>query len=130
MKVTAPLHYNLTNSFIMKAPAKIPGMTTLVASINSFVQKGYEEDYKALENGLKALKSGKIYQPGEVKVVDFHRFEGNSNPEDESILYAIETTDGGKGTLVDAFGPGSDGKVNAFMQQVEEISKKVIKSES
>lgn len=119
-----------TNFVKMTTPAKIPGMTTLMTSINSFVQKGYEEDYKAIESGLKALKTGKVYQPEEVQVVDFHRFEGNSDPGDESILYAIETTDGGKGTLVDAFGPGSDGKVTAFMQQVEEISKKVNDSKS
>ncbi|MBK9636408.1 MAG: hypothetical protein IPO63_00765 [Bacteroidetes bacterium] len=91
----------------------------MVSSLNSFVEKGYTEDYKAQVSGLKALKSGKIYQPEEVKVVDFHRFEGSSDPGDESILYAIETSDGGKGTLVDSYGPKSDTKVTTFMQQVE-----------
>lgn len=100
-------------------------MKTLVSSLNSLVQKGYTEDYKVNDKGLKALKTEKVYLPEQVKVVDFHRFEGASDPADESILYAIETNDGGKGTLVDAFGPSSDTKVTAFMQKVEEISKKV-----
>ena len=109
----------------MKNPINNSDLKTMVSSLNSFVEKGYTEDYKALQSGLKALKSGKIYQPEEVKVIDFHRFEGSSDPGDNSILYAIETSDGNKGTLVDAFGPESDTKVTEFMQQVEEISKKV-----
>lgn len=109
----------------MKETSANSEMKTLVSSLNSLVQKGYTEDYKANDAGLKALKTGKVYQPDQVKVVDFYRFEGPSDPADESILYAIETDDCGKGTLVDAFGPSSDTKVTTFMQKVEEISKKV-----
>ena len=109
----------------MEKPTENSEMKTLVSSLNNLVQKGYTEDYKVIETGLKALKTEKVYQPDQIKVADFHRFEGTSDPADESILYAIETNDGGKGTLVDAFGPSSDTKVTAFMQKVEEISKKV-----
>ena len=41
-----------------------------------------------------------------------------------SILYAIETTDGAKGTLSDAYGNYSDDDTGAFMKQVE-IEKKL-----
>ena len=109
----------------MEKPIENSEMKTLVSSLNNLVKKGYTEDYKVTDAGLKALKTEKIYQPDQIKVTDFHRFEGTSDPADESILYAIETNDGGKGTLVDAFGPSSDTKVTAFMQKVEEISKKV-----
>ncbi|HKR06280.1 MAG TPA: hypothetical protein VJY62_16710 [Bacteroidia bacterium] len=109
----------------MKETAAHSEMKTLVSTLNSLVQKGYTEDYKVNDTGLKAIKKGKIYQPDQVKIVDFHRFEGTSDPADESILYVIETNDGSKGTLVDAFGPSSDTKVTAFIKNVEEISKKV-----
>ena len=99
-------------------------MKTLVESINSYVQKGYTEDYKVTSTGLKALKTEKIYQPEEVTVKDFYRFEGTSDPGDEAILWAIETNEGSKGTLVDAFGPDSDTKVTAFMETVEIAFKK------
>jgi len=56
--------------------------------------------------------------------VNFYRFEGSSDPADNSILFAIETSDGKHGTLVDAFGPYADTKVTSFIQQVEEINKK------
>jgi hypothetical protein len=104
-------------------------MKTLVSCINSLVAEGFTEDYKVNDKGLKALKTEKIYKPEEVKVVNFYRFEGSSDPADNTILYAIETSDGEKGTLVDAYGPYSDTRVTAFMKQVEEIQKKVVKEE-
>lgn len=107
----------------MKETSANSEMKTLVSTLNNLVQKGYTEDYKVIETGLKALKTEKVYQPDQIKVADFHRFEGTSDPADESILYAIETNDGGKGILVDAFGPSSDTKVTAFMQKVEKITK-------
>jgi hypothetical protein len=41
--------------------------------------------------------------------------------------YVIETTDGLKGTLVDAYGPYADRKLSEFMQQVESFQKKTAK---
>ena len=62
-------------------------------------------------------------------VVDFMRFEGASDPADNTILYVIETTDGVKGTLIDAYGSYADAKVTSFMQEVEEINKKMVKKD-
>jgi len=99
-------------------------LKTLVSCLNSLNSHGFTDDYKITEKGMKSIQKDRLYKPEEVKVINFFRFEGSSDPADNSILYAIETNDGGKGTLVDAFGPYSDTKVTHFMQQVEEISKK------
>jgi hypothetical protein len=104
-------------------------MKTLVSCINSLVRSGFTEDYKIIGGRLKALKRDRIYAPEEVKVVNFYRFEGESDPADNSILYAIETSDGSKGTLVDAYGPYADSKITSFMHQVEEINKKTNRDE-
>ena len=103
-------------------------LRTLVSCLNSLVSKGFTEDYKVNDKGLKALKSERIYNPEEVKVLNFYRFEGASDPADNSILYAIETNDGTKGTLTDAYGPYADPQVTKFMQQVEDLNKKTEKS--
>ncbi|MCC6287791.1 MAG: hypothetical protein IT249_07890 [Chitinophagaceae bacterium] len=99
-------------------------MKSMTLCLNKLLSEGYEEDFKATDKGLQSLKTNNIYIPEQVQVVNFYRFEGASDPADNSILYAIETTDGAKGTLVDAFGPYADGKVDKFMKDVEEISKK------
>jgi hypothetical protein len=104
-------------------------LKTLVSCVNALVNKGFSEDFKVNDKGLRSLKTDTIYQPDEVKVLSFYRFEGTSDPADESILYAIETNDGHRGTLVDAFGPYADTKVTAFMSKVEDVSKKVDRDE-
>jgi len=104
-------------------------MKSLASCLNKLVLDGYEEDFKASDKGLLCLHNEKVYRPEEVHVVNFFRFEGASDPADNSILYVIETNDGIKGTLVDAYGPYADIKVNKFMQQVEDISKKTEKND-
>jgi len=117
------------NSKNMAIEALKNEMKTLVSCINSLSRSGFTEDYKIVGGRLKALKRERIYPPEEVKIVNFYRFEGDSDPADNSILYAIETADGRKGTLVDAYGPYADSKITSFMNQVEEINKKTNRDE-
>jgi len=87
-------------------------------------QHGYTGQFRVEKDRLVNLTSGKKYKSIDVKAVNFYRFEGISDPDDMSILYAIETTDGAKGTLSDAYGNYSDDDTGAFMKQVE-IEKKL-----
>lgn len=100
-------------------------MTDLQKCMNRLESEGYTHQYRVENNYMVSLDdSEKRYKPEEVKAVNFFRFEGPSNPDDMSILYAIETTDGSKGTLVDAYGVYADEGTGDFFQNVE-IHKKV-----
>jgi hypothetical protein len=46
--------------------------------------------------------------PGEFEIVEVHRFEGDTDPADEAVVYAIQSKHGEKGVLVNAFGVYSD----------------------
>ena len=105
-------------------------MKTLAFTLNKLVLQGFTEDFKASEMGLLSLQGEHKYSPEEVHVVDFFRFEGDSDPADNSILYAIETNDGTKGTLTDAYGPYADPHVSKFMKEVEDITKKSGKNDT
>lgn len=104
--------------------AQTDDMKTLSGCINSLVREGYTDELKPDENGMILISSGKLYQPKEVRIADFFRFEGASNPDDNAILYAIETKDGAKATLTDAYGTYADERVAKFIVAVEEIEKK------
>ena len=84
---------------------------------------GYNEQFRVEKGKLVGIESKKSYKPADVKAVNFYRFEGISDPDDMSILYAIETSDGCKGTLTDAYGRYSDEDTGDFMKKVE-IEKK------
>lgn len=84
---------------------------------------GYTEQFRVEKDKLVGIQNKKSYKAKEVKAVNFYRFEGITDPDDMSILYAIETSDGTKGTLTDAYGRYSDEATGEFMKQVE-IAKK------
>jgi hypothetical protein len=62
-----------------------------------------------------------LYAPDQVRVINFFRFEGFSDPDDNAVLYLIETADGLKGTLVDAYGTYADPLVYKFFMDVEAV---------
>ena len=99
-------------------------MNTLSACINKLVSDGYTGNFKVDEKGLATAENGKHYKPEQVHIKNFFRFEGASDPADNSILYAIELADGTKGTLTDAYGSYNDPYVGKFIKQVEDIEKK------
>lgn len=108
----------------------IPEMKTMVSCINQLLIKGYTEDFKASERDILALQHERLYSPEQIQVVNFFRFEGASDPADNSILYVIETDDGIKGTLTDAYGPYADANVTKFIDQVNDINKKTVNSDA
>ena len=104
---------------------KKENMTTMTGAMNKLQSDGYTENFIASEKGLEAPSSNKFYIPSEVKIVNFYRFEGESDPADNAIVYAIEANDGTKGMLVDSYGgPYANRKVSQFITEVEDITKK------
>ena len=109
----------------VEANDRLTNMTEMQRCLEKAAAKGFVSWFKATDKGLKCIGSNKVYQPEEVFVPNFFRFEGISDPDDMSILYEIETADGCKGTLIDAYGVYADQRVAKFMSQVEEMHKKV-----
>jgi hypothetical protein len=105
-------------------PFKKEEMTTMTGCMNKLQADGYTENFIAKEKGLEAPSNKHLYTPDQVKIASFYRFEGESDPADNAIVYAIETNDGIKGMLVDAYGPYANRKVSQFVADVEDITKK------
>ena len=98
-------------------------MEPLLVRMNQLTKSGFEEGLIMNDNRLR-LRGGKIqYAPSEVKLKNFYRYEGMSDPEDNSILYLLETYDGHKAVIMDSYGMYADGKVTKFIKAVEEIKK-------
>ncbi|MFC6996499.1 hypothetical protein [Rufibacter roseus] len=88
--------------------------------------EGYTEAFRVDENNrLCVFGSDKCYNVNEVRIVDFFRFEGETNPDDMAILYSIECNDGTKGTISNSYGPYADTNVDAFLKEVEDLGKDI-----
>ncbi|MFZ6012369.1 MAG: hypothetical protein ACOYXT_18645 [Bacteroidota bacterium] len=101
-----------------------PWMKSLASCVNHLRKQGFKEDFQVSNGKVHTFNNeSKAYKPEQVKIVNFYRFEGASDPGDNSILYAIETDDAVKGTLVDAYGAYSNPDVEKFIVAVNEIEK-------
>lgn len=101
-------------------------MTTLTELMNKATQMGYVASFEPVQtddDSLLISNGTNSYPPTAIHIPNFYRFEGASNPDDMAILYLIETSDGSKGTLVDAYGTYSDSGVGAFIRAVQDIHK-------
>ncbi len=77
---------------------------SMIEAIQDLQKKGYTEDYNLCDAGLEHKHKKHIHEAGDLNVVKYYRFEGMTNPDDNAILYVIETSNGEKGLLVDAYG--------------------------
>jgi len=110
----------------MNAPT-VPYLKSMVEVHNKMMEDGYKEDFTIDDGKLKCVSSEKQYGPTEITIINFFRFEGQSNPDDSSVMYVIETDDGKKGTVIDAYGAYADPDISAFITEVENIQKKIAK---
>ncbi|MGH7337576.1 MAG: hypothetical protein ACREI7_08365 [Myxococcota bacterium] len=84
-------------------------METLHAAIARLQGAGYTADLLARPGGFLADRTGRILPPEELIVDEIVRFEGESDPADEAVLFALRARDGSvRGTCVTTFGPSAD----------------------
>ena len=88
----------------MKSPEE---QVTLVGTIEELKHKGYTEEFN-IKDYKVMTSSGDEVNPEDLTIEKVYRFEGNSNPDDMAVLYAIKSSSGIKGTFIDAFGLYAD----------------------
>ncbi|MBE16769.1 MAG: phosphoribosylpyrophosphate synthetase [Dokdonia sp.] len=100
------------------------GYSSLSVAIEDLQKEGYTIDFNLVSDGVASKQLKKEWKAGECEVVSFFRFEGMSSTDDNSILYAIKTSDGEKGLLVDAYGV-YDGQISPEMIDLLNVNKHI-----
>ena len=54
----------------------------------------------------------------DLEIVDVYRYKGDSDPSDEAIIYAIKSTSGMKGILINGYGISSDIKASSILNKI------------
>lgn len=92
---------------------------TMTEAINGLRKQGYTEDFNLLEDCLSCRNGQFRVFADEFMVDKYFRFEGASDPDDSSIVYAISSPSKGlKGVLVNAYGIYSDSDTNDLMEKL------------
>lgn len=82
-------------------------MTTLSSVMEKLRLKRQDNEFTLTEQGFNC-NSTKMYQPEDLTIIKTYRFEGDSDPSDNAILYLIEANDGLIGYSIDTYGAYSN----------------------
>jgi len=89
---------------------------TVTEAISNLRKEGFSVDFNIVDNWI-AYHSGK-FDTDEFDIVEVYRYEGESDPGDEAVVYAIESTSGIKGILVAGYGASSDSISTKMLQKL------------
>ena len=91
---------------------------TLSEAVNDLKQRGYNIDFNVEENQLVCRTTPLVLRPEEFEITEVYRFEGNTDPADEAVVYAIESKNGQKGILVNGYGPDADALSSGMIEKL------------
>jgi hypothetical protein len=80
--------------------------STVSESISYLRSKGFMLDFNLEENCISGTNCR--FTPYQFEIVEVFRYEGNTDPADEAVVYAIQSEDGQKGILVTGYGVSDD----------------------
>ena len=86
--------------------------------IEELTEMGFRNVFNIEDNCLFCKETNERYPAQKVALCGSFRFEGASDPDDSRILYAIETSDGTRGTILDGFGIYGDPLISQFMSEI------------
>ncbi|MCA9509743.1 MAG: phosphoribosylpyrophosphate synthetase [Myxococcota bacterium] len=95
-------------------------METLRDALRRFERAGFRDAFRAEREGLRAIAAKRTYAPEELVIDEVARFEGDTDPQDEAVLFAVRADDGSvRGTLVATYGPQGDARLAELVHRLE-----------
>lgn len=80
-------------------------METISEAMNRLRAAGYEGEWRAVNGRLLCDGCDTAHDPDDVTIDETVRFEGDSNPDDEAVLFALTAPCGRRGLYAAPYGP-------------------------
>src|SRR5690348_10889524 len=95
--------------------------SSMAEAVNALRRRGFTADFTLCgETGRVTAGVDHSYRGDQLTIIEHHRFEGMSDPDDASVVYALEGSDGVKGMLIDAYGAYADSKIGSLLKNVKD----------
>ncbi len=91
---------------------------TLSQAVEDLKSRGYTYDFHYADACLFCDKISEKFTASDLTITEVYRFEGISDPDDNDVLYAIESKNGHKGLMIDAYGVYADEHKSAFINKI------------
>ena len=96
---------------------------TVVEAINGLRSQGYTVDFNLAFDKIICSRNIHLLHPEDFDIEQAFRFEGDTNPSDEDVVYAISSKDGLiKGILTGAYGTYADSLSADMLQKLSKHS--------
>ena len=74
-------------------------------AINDLTERGYDHNFNLKDDAIYCHSIDIHLYPADFQIDEVYRFEGDTNPDDEVVVYAISSPSTSiKGTLINAYG--------------------------
>ena|SRR5215472_18101532 len=88
--------------------------TSMAEAIQGLEKRGFTANFEFLDQAFRDVDSGRTFKAEDLTIVEHYRFEGSSDPDDMSVIPAIESDEGTQGILADAFGVYANSSTRRF----------------
>lgn len=95
-------------------------MTTLTQVLEKLRLKHKDNEFVLTEEGF-TIGNGITYKPEDLTIIKTYRFEGASDPADNTILYLMQANDGILGYSIDAYGVYSNHEGHNYDEFIKKI---------
>jgi len=92
---------------------------TVSEAVKDLRLRGYQIDFNLEYDCISCHKTPVSLLPTEFEIVEMYRFEGNSDPADEAIVYGIASKHGHKGILVNGYGISADAVSDDMVEKLK-----------
>ena len=89
---------------------------TVTEAVNGLRLRGFSVDFNLQENCL--VCNDDRFDVNNFEIIEVYRFEGDSDPADEAIVYAIESVNGLKGVMINCYGISADAMTTEISQKL------------
>ncbi len=92
---------------------------TVVEALNDLKQRGFTLDFNLANSGVQNKQKNLFLSPNDFEISEVYRFEGETDPADAAIIYAIESSKYHvKGVFVDGYGVYSNDVSEALLKKL------------
>ena len=95
--------------------------STLSEAVNELTKRGFTNDFKLCTDAIECKGLELKLHPENFEIMEYYRFEGDTDPADEAVVYAIQSLDGKvKGMVVNGYGIYSDSLSDQMLKKLKE----------
>ncbi len=84
---------------------------SVIKALEELKSMGFTIDFNLQEEAIYS-------NPDNYEILHIYRYEGDSNPDDEAIVYGIESGTGEKGVFVAGFSPNSESEAAKVLHEL------------